>query len=73
MKYIDKEGQVQMLVIEKQPFKGVDNYSTNALLYKDVQRQDHSQKSPSPTNKEDVELKPEGEGVCELDLSALKG
>src|SRR5436190_8102763 len=36
MKYVDAQGQVCTLVAEQHPFKGVENYFTNALLYQDV-------------------------------------
>src|SRR5256886_17006856 len=33
MKYVDEQGQVRTLVAEQHPFKGVENYFTDALLY----------------------------------------
>src|SRR3954471_12634381 len=36
MKYVDAQGQVRTLVAEQHPFKGVENYLTDALLYQDV-------------------------------------
>lgn len=36
MKYINQEGEVQMLVADKQLFKGVKNYYTDVLLYIDA-------------------------------------
>src|SRR3954463_3097651 len=36
MKYVDAQGQVRTLVAEKRPFKGVENYFTDALLYQEA-------------------------------------
>src|SRR3954469_17922141 len=36
MKYVDAQGQVCTLVAEQRPFKGVENYFTDALLYQDA-------------------------------------
>src|SRR4051812_34556118 len=36
MKYIDAQGQVRTLVAEQRPFKGVENYFTDALLYQEA-------------------------------------
>src|SRR3954469_14342696 len=33
MKYVDAQGQVRTLITEQRPFKGVENYFTDALLY----------------------------------------
>ena len=35
MKYAEEERVVRMLIIEKHPFKGVENYFTGSLLYQD--------------------------------------
>src|SRR4051812_23119506 len=36
MKYVDAQGQVCTIVADQPPFKGVENYFTNALLYQDA-------------------------------------
>src|SRR3954465_13357085 len=36
MKYVDAQGQVCTLVAEQRPFKGVENYFTDALLYQEA-------------------------------------
>src|SRR3954465_5677352 len=36
MKYVDAQGQVHTLVAEQRPFKGVENYFIDALLYQEV-------------------------------------
>ena len=35
MKYIDESGKVQTLIAERHPFKWVENYFTDSLLYQD--------------------------------------
>ena len=36
MKYVGTQGQVRTLVAEQLPFKEVENYFTNALLYQEA-------------------------------------
>lgn len=36
MKYCDHQGIVHTLIADKQPFKGVRNYFTDAILCKDI-------------------------------------
>src|SRR4051812_15674715 len=36
MKYVDAQGQVRTLVAEQRPFKGMENYFTDALLYQEA-------------------------------------
>jgi len=35
MKYADEDGKVKTLITERYPFKGVQNYFTDLLLYQD--------------------------------------
>ena len=35
MKYVDGDGKVRTLIAERHPFKGVENYFTDSLLYQD--------------------------------------
>src|SRR2546429_285069 len=36
MKYVDDQGQVRTLVAEQRPFKGVEKYFTDVLLYQEA-------------------------------------
>src|SRR3954469_7116384 len=36
MKYVDVQGQVRTLIAEQRPFKGVENYFIDVLLYQDA-------------------------------------
>jgi len=47
MKYVDGDGKVRMLIAERNPFKGVDNYFIYSLLYQDPLKTD---KNPSHRN-----------------------
>ena len=56
MKYIDESGKVRTLITERHPFKGVENYFTDSLLYQDSLETDEN---PQPEeldsdNKADV-------------------
>jgi len=35
MKYVNEGGKARMLIAERHPFKGVENYFTDSLLYQD--------------------------------------
>ena len=35
MKYIGEDGRVKMLIAKRHPFKGIENYFTDSLLYQD--------------------------------------
>lgn len=59
-----------MLVVVKQPLKGVENYYNDALLYADAFKADSHSKEPDSRNEADIESKPAEECVWELDLSA---
>ena len=61
-----------MLIAEKQPFKGVENYFTDALLYRDSFE---TTESPLPEddsgNEADVEPEPEEECLWELNVMGI--
>ena len=61
MKYIGEDEKVRMLIAERHPFKGVENYFTDSLLYQDSLEADEN---PHPEeldsgNKVDTEPKDE--------------
>jgi len=35
MKYIDRDGKIRTLIVERHPLKGEENYLTDSLLYID--------------------------------------
>jgi len=68
MKYADEDDKMRTLIAKKYPFKGVDNYFTDSLLYQDPLE---AAKDPSPedsnsSNKADTEPEPEEECLWEL-------
>ena len=72
MKYVNEEGEIRMLIAEKQPFKGVENYFTDSLLYRDSFE---ATESPPPGddsgNEADVELEPKEECLWELNVTGI--
>ena len=68
MKYIDGSGKVRTLITERHPFKGVENYFTDSLLYQDsVETDEISQpEEPDSGNEADTESEKE-ECMWELD------
>ena len=70
MKYIDEDEKVRMLITERHPFKRVENYFTDSLLYQDSVETDEN---PQPDdlescNETDIEPKAEEECLWELNL-----
>src|SRR3954466_6863189 len=75
MKYVDDQGQVRTLVAEQRPFKGVENYFTDALLYQEAHEEDVQVKEVLELSNE-ADLDPasesdEGSEEWELNLQAL--
>ena len=57
MKYVDEDGKVRTLIVERHPFKRIKNYFTNSLLYHDsleVNENPHPKK-PDSSNEADTE------------------
>ena len=68
MKYVDRDGKVRTLIAERHPFKGVENFFTDSLLYQDSLETD---KNPQPEevdsgNEADFEPKAEEKYLWEL-------
>src|SRR3954462_2599772 len=76
MKYVDDQGQVRTLVAEQRPFKGVENYFTDALLYQEAHEVVVQDKEVLELgNEADQEPASEldnGSEECELNLQALE-
>src|SRR4051812_39604053 len=76
MKYVDAQGQVHTLVAEQRPFKGVENYFTDALLYQDAHEVVAQHKEVpelcNNTDHESVSGFDHGSEEWELNLHALK-
>ena len=68
MKYTDESGEVKTLIAEKHPFKGVENYFTDSVLYHDSLE---TTNDPPPDdhdsgNEADTEPNPKEECLWEL-------
>jgi len=66
MKYINGSGKVRALIVERHPFKGVENYFTDSLLYQDSLEMN---KNSHSDNEADTE--PEAEEECMWELNPL--
>jgi len=66
MKYIDEEGKVRMLIAERHPFKGVENYFTDSFLYQDFLETDENPHSEEPDSSNEVDTESEEECLWEI-------
>ena len=68
MKYIDESGRVQTLIAERHPFKGVENYFTDSLLYQESVETDEVPQPEEPDSGNEADTEPEKEEcMWELD------
>src|SRR3954470_19995452 len=76
MKYVDDQGQVRTLVAEQRPFKGVENYFTDALLYQEAHEVVVQNKEVlelgNEADQEPASESDEGSEEWELNLQALE-
>ena len=69
MKYIDADGKVRTLIAKRHPFKGVENYFTDSLLYQDsLETGDNPQPEESDSDNE-ADIEPEAEEECLWELN----
>ena len=68
MKYIDGSEKVRTLIAERHPFKEVENYFTDFLLYQESLETNENPQPEEPDSSNEAEIEPEKEGcVWELD------
>src|SRR3954464_1726536 len=76
MKYLDDQGQVRTLVVEQCPFKGVENYFTDALLYQEthevVAQEKEELELGNEADQESISELDNGSDEWELNLQALE-
>src|SRR3954463_1460377 len=76
MKYVDAQGQVRTLVAEQRPFKGVENYFTDALLYQEahevVVQEKEELELDNEADREPISESDNGSEEWELNLQALE-
>jgi len=61
MKYIDGGGKVWTLIAKRHPFKGVENYFTDSLLYQDSLETGDNPQPEEPDSGNEVDIEPEAE------------
>ena len=71
MKYIDGDGKVRTLIAEKHPFKGVENYFTDSLLYQDSLETSENPQPEEPDSDNEADTEPEAEEECMWELNPL--
>ena len=70
MKYIDESGQVRTLIAERHPFKGVENYFTDSLLYQEPEETNETPQPEEPDSGNEADIEPEKE-ECLWELEPL--
>ena len=63
MKYIDGSEKVWTLITERHPFKGVENYFTDSLLYQDSLETNKNPQPEEPDSGNEVDTKGEQSSV----------
>jgi len=61
MKYIDRSGKVRTLIAKRHPFKGVENYFTDSLLYQDSLETNENSQPEEPDSGNEADTEPEKE------------
>jgi len=57
-------GKSENIIAEKHPFKGVENYFTDSLLYQDSLETDENIQPEEPESSNEVDTEPEAEEEC---------
>jgi len=71
MKYIDGGGKVRTLIAKRHPFKGVENYFIDSLLYQDSLETNENPQSEEPDSGNETDIEPEAEEECLWELNPL--
>ena len=71
MKYINESGKVWILIAERYPFKGVENYFTDSLLYQDSLETSENPQPEEPDSGYEADTKPEAEEEYLWELNLL--
>jgi len=64
MKYVDGDEKVRTLIYERHPFKGVENYFTDSLLYQNSLEADENTQPEQPDSGNEADVEPEAEEEC---------
>ena len=68
MKYVDEDDKVRTLIAKRHPFKGVENYFTDSLLYQDFLEADEDSQLEEPDSGT-ADVEPEIEEECMWELN----
>ena len=71
MKYIDRDGKIWTLIAERHPFKGVENYFTDSLLYQNSYETNEDPQPEEPDSGNEADIEPEAEEECLWELNPL--
>ena len=71
MKYIDGDGKVRTLIAERHPFKGVENYFTDSLLYQDSLETNENPQPEELDSGNETDVEPEADEECLGELNPL--
>jgi len=71
MKYIDGDGKVRTLIAERHPFKRVENYFTDSLLYQDSLEMNENPQLEEPDSGNEANVEPEAEKEYLWELNPL--
>jgi len=71
MKYIDGDGKIRTLIVEKHPLKGVESYFTDSLLYQDSLEMNENSQLEEPDSGNEADIEPEAEEECLWELNPL--
>jgi len=61
IKYVDEGRKVRILIAERHPFKGVENYLTDSLIYQDSLEADENPHPEEPDSGNKADMEPEEE------------
>ena len=68
--YVSEDGKVRMLIVERHPFKRVENYFTDCLLYRDSLEADENPHPEELDSDNEANMEPE-EDECLLEINPL--
>ena len=64
MKYTNEQERMRTLIAKRHPFKGVENYFTDSLLYQDYVETDENFQPEKSESGNEVDTEPEAEDEC---------
>ena len=71
MKYVDRDEKVRTLIAKRNPFKGVENYFTDSLLYQDSLEIDENPQLEELDSGDEADVEPEVEEEYLWELNPL--